>query len=70
MRSAHTSTTVRTRDGGSWPNEVLWSDVKHTTSALPRPGARATIGIPSTVGGRSGTPCANDGNRFSNTATS
>ncbi len=42
VRSAHASTTRRTRDGGSAVNAVLWSEVKQTTSHRPKPGLIGT----------------------------
>jgi hypothetical protein len=69
VRSARTSMTVRTRDGGNAPKDELWSLVKQTTSHRPTPGrtgTRSVIWVTSSGWMRS----LNDGNWFSKTTTS
>jgi hypothetical protein len=69
VRSASASITVRTRDGGNAPNEVLWSLVKQTTSQRPTPGRTGTMSV-IWVTSPGWIRSENDGNWFSNTTTS
>ena len=78
MRWAHASITVRARDAVSVPNEPSCSGLKHTTSQRPtevdvrsRPTRRSVgegVGAARHPVAASAGP--NDGERFSNTATS
>jgi hypothetical protein len=61
--------TVRACSGKSFAKGRLWSLVKHTTSQRPAPGPDRNGGT--STSGTVSTDCsANDGKRFSNTATS
>src|SRR5690606_38644066 len=73
VRSAHTSTSIATRSGDNCANEVVWSEVKQTTSHRPRPARRVNSSPAGRPGGRpsgSGASVENDGDRFSKSTSS
>ncbi len=66
--------TVRTRAGSREENAASWSEVKHTTSHRPNPGAVTNTPVLPLLAAGCGSSIsevdANEGNRFSNTTTS
>ncbi len=76
VRSAHASMTVRARERLIEPKAPSRAGLKHTTSQRPNAGAVRPRPMPSRCAGSAagepgaGSPGPNEGERFSNTATS
>src|SRR5271156_3480360 len=76
VRSAHASTMVRARDTVRSPQEPVRAGPKQTTSHRPYPGREPPTSIRPPTGSAAGgshgggSPGPNDGDLFSNTATS